>query len=427
MPAELAFDSANFMEQFSDGLETHTVRISESEEVRVDFGAKQAGSGILRGTVRQGGQSIEGAMITVLSQEPDADSQQPGNWHTSVSKEDGSFEIRGLHPGPSFLQVQKSLPNLAQQFGAYQRRITIRADEDTFLRVELPEGSIEGRVIDGSSNEPLSGVPVYASRAGRGASDGKLAFARSRSAMTSTDEDGNFVLNDLDLGTYNVSAGGMDLFRLASSEHALTTVRDIEVGSGASSSAGVLRLAPAATLSGQVSDASGQPITGASVFLRAAEEGGYLQHLSSAATDSGGIYQYEGIPAGLFDVVCQAPGFAQAEQTRVQLAAGAEGGVDFHLTAGTEVFALLTSKVDLDPDQLELEIVGPNGKIISGLFGFGDLAHEMMRHIQPGSYYLGCYGPGEYEVRGAYQGIRFSRSIELASGQERIEVPIGLP
>jgi hypothetical protein len=244
--------------------------------------------------------------------------------------------------------------------------------------------------------------------------------------MTSSEAGGRFVLRNLPDGRYRVVAGGSDLLGLSVSEFGLVAVDGVEVA-GNEADAGKLRLPAAATIAGVVRDAEGRQVIGASIFLRRADSSGdYLQRLSSCHTDGGGSYQYQGVAPGSYDVVCQAPGYAQAQQAGVRVAEGSTAEVDLVLLGGTEVFAILGSTAGFDPTALDVEVVDAAGKVVSGLLGFADLAPQLFQSLAPGEYYLGTFAAGKYTVRGEYQGKGFTASETLAGEAEK-RIPLSLP
>ncbi len=83
-----------------------------------------------------------------------------------------------------------------------------------------------------------------------------------------------------------------------------------------------------ATLQGQVTDAeSGDPLPGANVILY---RPGETASFRGTATDVGGRYRLENLPAGTYEVVARFVGYAEARRT-VTLAAGATVTVDLAL------------------------------------------------------------------------------------------------
>ena len=182
---------------------------------------------------------------------------------------------------------------------------------------------------------------------------------------------------------------------------------------------------PGASLEGLVTDGDGQPIPGASIFLRTADTSDeYLQRFTSVSTDTGGSFVYPGIPAGRFDVVCKATGFALTEKKGVTVTESEATRIQLELMGGTEVSIRLNKSID-ELFDLDLEVIGPDGQLVSGLVGFSDLVATPFQQIAAGVYPLGTYAPGTYVVRGSYRGRPFDEKIELR-GEPSLEIPLSL-
>src|SRR5579871_4799895 len=80
-------------------------------------------------------------------------------------------------------------------------------------------------------------------------------------------------------------------------------------------------------ITGAVTDPSGAAVSGATVTATNTLTG----FKESVKTVSGGIYRFNVLPLGVYDVKVDAPGFAPAETTGVALTAGATATVDVAL------------------------------------------------------------------------------------------------
>jgi hypothetical protein len=87
---------------------------------------------------------------------------------------------------------------------------------------------------------------------------------------------------------------------------------------------------PTLTISGIVSDASGQPVAHASISLRGSDGA----QIATTVTDSGGKYQFANLGSGDYEIAVSATGFA-AKTARVSVAEGSPQTLNLELTAAT--------------------------------------------------------------------------------------------
>ncbi len=151
-------------------------------------------------------------------------------------------------------------------------------------------GSITGRVI-GEGGEPLSGVAVRAS----GRSTGTL-FATPPTA--NTDEEGQFVFENLEPNVYNLSA---ELPGYVNESDVQPTPPRQRIGDNVT-----LRMTKGGVLTGTVTDAAGDPLVGVNVRVlrvrdlegRSTSVGGFGGR--DAATDDRGVYRAYGLMPGIY-------------------------------------------------------------------------------------------------------------------------------
>lgn len=85
-----------------------------------------------------------------------------------------------------------------------------------------------------------------------------------------------------------------------------------------------------ATLSGSVSDPSGNLVSGAKISLISTERGISRTY----TTESNGLYSFSSLPPSVYDLVVEASGFKQYKQTGITLAAGQSAEQSLSLTLG---------------------------------------------------------------------------------------------
>lgn len=111
-------------------------------------------------------------------------------------------------------------------------------------------------------------------------------------------------------------------------------------------------------ISGIVTDPSGAVVQAAKVTL--VETATQAQHETSSS--SAGIYTFEGLPVGRYDLSVTAPGFASLRLSGVLIEAGriASQPVQLHVAAGAEVATVTASDLTLDTeDSAQTSIITP--------------------------------------------------------------------
>ncbi len=424
MPESFDLSGENFMADMTSTIEARSVRLKPGELLRVDFGGAQEGRASLEGTVRQAGKPLRDAVINVFVQSPGAETAS-GGMRSATSAADGMFRIDRMKAGPAYVQVSQVDFGMAGGQSAAIATVTLRDGETTHVELDIPGGGITGVVVDAASGEPLAGVAVYATGADE-AGESMLELAMRRAAAARTDASGAFHLHNLRGGSHCVVAGGSDVLAGGGTRHAIVKSGALLVPDGASVDVGTLRLPAGARIEGIVTDADGRPLAGASLFLRDPATGAYLEEWTAASSSDSGTFEYDGVPAGTWDVVCRAPGRAVAVVRGVRASEGGAATVRIKLLGGTEVFADIGT-VDFDKlVDLWLEVEGPEGRVPLSLFGLGDLPDLLSRPWQPDVVRLGRFGPGDYRVLGRIGGKSFEKKFTLA-GEPELHVPVSLP
>lgn len=174
---------------------------------------------------------------------------------------------------------------------------------------KVATASISGRVTVGG--KPLPRVPVVLSQSGAPRINNRIAAL----ARTTTDEDGNFRLTNLEAGKYTITpvappyivpkeAGNSweegKLVTLAEGD----TVEDVEIA-----------LRTGGVITGRIVNANNQPLIETTIRLHRIDERGVIQSVSlydpnRTQTDDRGIYRIYGLPAGRYKV---SVGFALTE------------------------------------------------------------------------------------------------------------------
>jgi protocatechuate 3,4-dioxygenase beta subunit len=191
------------------------VEIEAGQTTRVDLSLSPKAQ--LVGRVTEAGQPMAG--VKVMAQKAGGFPFMGGP--NTVTKADGSFEIRDLEAGDYTLRVSPKQAPLA-----VERQVTMRAKEETRCDVALPLGVIAGQVMDETTGAPLEGVEVQAGHAreegeegggGRQAT-GMMVFR----SVTSDDEGGG--------SSFSMSVGGGPPSRIVTDREGRYELRSLEAG-----------------------------------------------------------------------------------------------------------------------------------------------------------------------------------------------------
>src|SRR5216684_1883163 len=165
--------------------------------------------------------------------------------------------------------------------------------------------TIEGFVVRAGTNEPISRARVTAFKmTGPGGAPIPPGPRQTIPAVTA-DSQGHFVFRDLDPGSYSVTAQRNGFARQAYGERAPGRPgAPLNIGAGQTLKDVVFRLIPGGTISGRVSDGTGEPIAGMTVQL---VKSSYdlngkrtFQTADSARTDDRGEYRIYWITPGRY-------------------------------------------------------------------------------------------------------------------------------
>ncbi|MEW4288285.1 carboxypeptidase regulatory-like domain-containing protein [Rossellomorea marisflavi] len=207
---------------------------------------------------------------------------------TGSSDANGFYTVGGL-PAGSYTVVATAL-----NYGQQVRGVTLTIGQD-LMNVDFflsPDtGNLTGHVSDLATGAPLSGASVVVLD----------ATTQLPIATTTTSLFGNYVLNGLAPGTYIVRAS-------------LANYSTSEVGaivlSNQNSTANIALQANPGSISGNVVDINGNPITGNNIQVTVTNENNVV--VSTFFANPDGTYQVPQLAPGTYFVTAGAPGFASS-------------------------------------------------------------------------------------------------------------------
>jgi hypothetical protein len=262
----------------------------------------------------------------------------------SKSGADGRFEVSGLGKGPFVVTatLEHEAADAAKEKWQAKAKGVKPDTRDLELTLARPS-AVTGRVRD------LAGAPVTKFHV-QAAMEGGAFFVRSEThGQDCDDPEGDFVLRDLEAGSWKVAAsaegfGPMEPVALELPRADETPLEFV--------------LAPAASIAGRVLDPNGTPASGAKVTLqvdnaqRFQRLRGDVKSPEAISTDDG-TFVLQNLGTGTTALYAERAGLAPSEAVAVETRAGERSeGVVLKLRKG----ALLTG-----------EVYGPNGKPAAGV------------------------------------------------------------
>lgn len=185
--------------------------------------------------------------------------------------------------------------------------VLLQAPAQTQQAQQAPKASIEGFVVRAGTNEPIARARITVTRIPAGGVPQPVTVAQPNIPVVTTDAQGRFLVKDLEPGTHQLNAARNGFARQQYGERAPGRPgTPLNIVAGQAMKDVVFRLVPAGTISGRVSDATGEPLPGITVqVLRSTYDGlgrRTFQTAGSARTDDRGEYRVYWITPGRYYV-----------------------------------------------------------------------------------------------------------------------------
>lgn len=381
------------------------VTVPGDEMVEYDIRDTSSGATRVYGRVLDGDKPVSRGAITAMSFE--SESMLGIDLKIAQIGADGAYEFAGLPPGEVRFNIDASdrrgTQVTAQIPDAPEHRLDLR----------LPEGAIEGRIVDSLAGTPISGARVTARRTQAEEASGWLGSMVARESgmqRASSDDDGVFRVTRLDAGVYQLTvtpprreegAGGP---RYASSQPLEIELRADEVRGGVE-----IALAPAVELAGRVLDESGAPVDDARLIATRTDVEGAPPE--STSSDKDGSYRFSSLAAGRYEISASAEGYADTLLVDVEVSAARATPFDITVARGVDVTVKVTSA--------GRPVTGATGRLVRIERGAGLAGADFGRTLtnlfagkgvsdSSGVLELGVHAPGEYR-------------LEVQRGLERVE------
>ncbi|MEM7308449.1 MAG: carboxypeptidase-like regulatory domain-containing protein [Planctomycetota bacterium] len=396
----------------------------EGLELVLDRGSALAGS-----TVFPGGDPAPGTLVTVTipaSPFGGLEGSQAQRVASGKSAGDGGFEIFGLreiaYDVTAAVEVESG--ERAGSWSARRKGAVAGGDplELTLARI-LP---LRGRVVD-ADGAPITQFRIH----GAQGADAMFGVGAEYRTWPFEDEDGRFAIEDLEPGTWELSASA-DGF--SASE---TRPFEAPVPEGAEEL--VFALAPSASIEGLVVDPYGAPAPGAKVSLelelaammRAMSTGG----IPEVRCDAEGRFRMEDLDAGSLNLVASLDGFARSEAVPCEVEPGALlDEVVLQLRIGGTLTGELYDDVgEPDPGTMVIAQKLP-GYGMRHLITTDSEGLFRVEHIEPGNWQVLASGDfmtadperGNEQAMADFLGNMKMEFVEIVDGEES-HVVLGAP
>ncbi|NQU47772.1 MAG: carboxypeptidase regulatory-like domain-containing protein [Planctomycetes bacterium] len=336
----------------------------------------------LKGVITRAGAAMAKKSVTLLG---------TSGIKSTRSDENGEFGFEGLRAGDySFFAGDATAP-------AFAGEVRITTGSNT-LNIALPEGEIIVTVLKDSDGTPIGGVPVILI----------ADNTRGGAIPVLTDANGVATFSDIVDGTYRVSAGTSAMPIFGGDPSLGSKMADVTVSNQSVSVE--MRLEEGATFRARVVGPDNALIAGASMYyLR--PDGNALSGLSMTPSNSKGVMEIPGLPAGPGIILVRHPEFGQAE-INVNLTAGELSKQQITLQSGATIYVQVTDESDRPKAGVFATLVDSRGVRVSMLYSLQESQsvnqayfsglEQKMGPLTPGSYTLQLFRPGgkivEYKV-----------------------------
>ncbi|HYO12902.1 MAG TPA: carboxypeptidase regulatory-like domain-containing protein [Thermoanaerobaculia bacterium] len=323
-------------------------------EVRLETG------GTIRGRIKGlGFEALAG--LNVFAVRSDGVGMEAGVRQGGVDFE-GAYTIEGVTPGDWMVMAMSGS-------GSARGRVTLpEGASEVSLDLEFGAGfTLSGRVL--RAGQPMPGLQVVAS--------GNDVASH---AMGSTGAQGEFRLEGLEAGTYNLAA--MD-FRKG-----LRHVEEVEI----SADREIVIELPTQRVSGRVVDATdSSPVEGASIVLESSDprESRGRPGEMGASTDPSGAFSIGNVAEGTWRVIARKEGYSPSETT-VEVGSGADvDGVRLTLSPGAGLVLEVRTTTGSIPAQIFAALLDAGGRsLLAGSYETGEGGRVRLTSAPAGRFRL---------------------------------------
>jgi Carboxypeptidase regulatory-like domain len=362
--------------------------LSPGEVLELELGPGLAQSSI-SGLLTRGGEPQAGLSFAVFGEV---------GLKTAKTDADGHFELKGLKAGPhSYFCGPVNAPTVTGT-------MHIKEGVNPF-ELDLPGGGLQVLVVKASDNSVVAGIPVTLDDQG----------TRGNPIMMVTGPDGIAAFDFLEVNTYRVNVGTAAMPIFGGNEEVGSKMTEVTTGSGTTEI--TVRLEQGAIFKARVLGTDGRPVQGASMYYLDAD-GQPLSIISMKSSNSKGVVQLTGLPAGPGRILVKMAGMGQQE-IAVNLVAGQTSKQEIRLESGALVYIQITDEADQNQAGILAVLEDGRGTRLSMLISIPESAEMNQAIISGGEQKLGPVAPGSYTLK----------LFRLGGGvvEYPVEVPRGVP
>jgi len=393
---EGARDESAFFELMAQNL-SQEVQVEDGGQVFVELGAEPRDPVVVLGEVTRGGVAVNGGNVTFA--------REGGDLFANLKRADvqaGAYRIELDRPGAYLVSVERG-----SRRNAFL--IDVPSSGEQRVNLELPEGGISGRVTD-SDGRPAAGIRVTAEPST------SFSFNRFDPRSASTDADGRYELDDLDPGTYALRVGSRGWGRGGGSTgdaFGVAVVEGVEVNATSVTGGVNVRLSSPGRVIGQVVGKDGEPLAGATIFVREAS-GRPVDAISTVRSGSDGRFSYSRVNPGTYVVSARGDGQASETVDGVVVSAGQDTEVRLEVDEASSLVVRTVEKDDT-PVRAEVTVVDSDGREVSGLVGT-ELFRSFGEGVSTTEQRFGPLPPGRYTITARAQDGRTERKRVTVKG-----------
>ncbi len=367
------------------------VHLEEGEELTITLGGWVARAN-LEGEVRRGGELLSHASVAIIT---------PSGVKAGVADDNGWYHIEDVPLG-IYTVVITAGTTLRGGSTSYE---SLELQEEGTIRHDfaLPESGIEVTVTSAEDDKALANIPVaIRPLAATNIQGGDFGL---------TNNEGVLQIQSLAPGKYILSVGNLSAAFLATSDVGLGSkqISPIVIQEAAGIQHFAVELEKGATFRVRVRDSVGNLVSGAHLHYLDAD-GQPMNILSMKGTNSKGVAQLEGLPAGPGIILVRHP-FLGIAEIPVQLEAGMLQKKEVTLEAGTRVYVTPTDETGAPLAGVFATALDHRGAPASYLWAMEETqatnaaffsgGEQKLGPLLPGDYFIQLYRPGSPPVRHA--------------------------
>ena len=377
------------------------VTLVEGDWKEIELGSSGE-AGILEGTVTQAGAPVPDQSVLLIG---------GGGMKTGTTDATGRYRIEDITPDHYLTMIGE----VGGAQGSTGHTVTIEVGAGLQTQdFELPEATFEIHVMN-QSGEPLAGIPVNL----RGEDEPITKGGGTR--ITNVEGKTHFLY--VRPGRWVATVGKASMPILGEDDINGSTVVRFAVSDTGSPEPLEVRLSAAATFKARVLDPDGNALPGAMLFYLD-ESGQPLSNLAMKPTNSKGVAQLKGLPAGKGFIHARHPQFGIAE-IPVSLIGGESTKAEIRLTPGT---ILKVQAINADGEAIAGVFpvaIDERGSPVSMLFGLSEAQQFNLGLSQAKPTPLGPLAPGDYKiVLGRAGGVSETHQVTVPEGGGEMSVEL---